>query len=124
MNKWNLPEEVVLGSELQISSQRSDVIWMGHQAQLAMSKQFLLLLMNTGRENGLITEMKFTFNNLDIGLFFSNHGDTDNPGKEGKDRQISLSSRQAWSTEWAAEQPGLYSESLFRKIKINKQINK
>lgn len=54
MNKWNLPEEVVLGSEQQISSRRSDVIRMGHQAQMTMSKQFLLLLMNTGRENGLI----------------------------------------------------------------------
>lgn len=49
-----------------------------------MSKQFLLLLMNTGRENGLITEIKFTFKNLDIVLFFSNHGDTDNPGKKAK----------------------------------------
>lgn len=84
MNKWNLPEEAVLGSELRISPQRSDVIRMGHQAQLTMSKQFLLLLMNTGRENGLITKIKFTFKNLDIVLFFSNHGDTDNPGKKAK----------------------------------------
>lgn len=95
MNEWSLPEEVVLGSELRIGSRRSDVIRMGHQAQLTISKQFLLLLMNTGRENGLITEKKFTFKNLDIVLFFSNHVDTDNPGKKGKGRRISLNSRQA-----------------------------
>lgn len=44
--------------------------------------------------------MKFTFKNLDIVLFFSNHGDTDNLGKKGKGRRISLSS----------SKPGLQSE--------------
>lgn len=36
---------------------------MGHQAQETKVKHLLLLVMNTGRENVLITEIKFIFKN-------------------------------------------------------------
>jgi hypothetical protein len=35
-----------------------------------------------------------------------------------------MSSRPAWSTEWVPGQPGLYRETLSRKIKASKQTNK
>jgi hypothetical protein len=35
-----------------------------------------------------------------------------------------LSSRPAWSTEWALGQPGLHRETLYRKNQINKDLKK
>lgn len=39
------------------------LIQMGHQAQETMAKHLLLLVMNAGGENVLITEIKFIFKN-------------------------------------------------------------
>lgn len=66
--------------------------------------------MNAGRENGLITEKKFTFKNQAIVLFFANHGDTDNPGKKGKGRRISLNQDSLYRVSCRTAR--LYSESL------------
>lgn len=60
MSQWNLSEDVVLRCEAANQSWRSDgLIQMGHQAQEIMLKHLLLRVMNTRRENVLITEIKF-----------------------------------------------------------------
>jgi hypothetical protein len=39
-----------------------------------------------------------------------------------RDRQISVSSRPAWSAESVPEQPGLYRDTLSQKTETNKQV--